>query len=1317
MKYKIIIYTISLLLINTICMAQTNSKAIDTAYKKWDKSLFWKVTPPGSNKPSYLYGTMHVSDRIAFKLPDTFYNALSKADIVALESDPSQWSIALSDTHQVNDFSILDPEDLYRNYFNNKSNAYEDAINIQQPTINDLLMYLRKRPSQVNGMLFRSKGANNMNYEEDTYLDLFIYKAGAKLYKQIESLEDINWASEQMIIGQYKALLDRETEKYNNNEYTNPEETLEKAYRNRDIEKLDSLEDATTKSKLAKYYMLELRNDTMVSRFINLNNAGKSVFAAIGAAHLPGKRGVLHLLKTKGYKVEPIMYSNNFNPSKKIQAMDSLFVPVSFKSFYTNDSAVSAKSPAYMMYKMTRNNDSKYLGVDMANGVYYNLTRNSHYQKITNYKIDSIFQQLDSLVFEYIEGSIIHKEITKYAGYPCYVIESKTKDDKYIKQRIVYTPLEFILQKAACPSAYLKKYKIDTFFNTLQINYNNKPASLLANKFLPNLDAIMPITKAECTKVRPILKGYNTEAEGIDADNDYYLFAKAELQNTTIEEDTFDFNMYAQAIASKIKGTLVNVEPFVYSDINADNNNTDQRLFSPFTFPFNSIKAKIISATNNPMQVLLFRNGKVLYYFLIESNNETKIKNFFSSIKYLNEPIDNNVYVDSNRGFKINKIGKLRGGKYAELYNEAALHEASKADYQKQTNFKQIFNTDFLDFEKDLKIDVSIKEISKFFAMPTIDSFWNFFISSNNNYTSENNYNLFEYTNNTTTYNKNSTYKQAINNGKTYIVTEYDSNSVFKSKDYYTLNGNKILQISFTADSTTPNYTLLNNTALSATFITDTNWDKYVLKSKIDTFFNYATSTDSLKKKYVKGFTNAMYTLEQDYPKIIATLDTSILIKKEVEVFNQYIDELKRYPKPQSYTMYEKLYYQYQDDADYQQKVLKSLAQIETKEARQLYAKLLSENPPIVSSNDYNDSYNSYFNFNSNHLTDSLKLNKYLFPDIITLLDYDEYKEIAIDILFDAINDSLIDTTVYAERVNYFALKAKQELRKLPVIKDDIQKYNEKEEEKKKDEDGNDDETTYAAPAVEAAATIARSYNNSNIYNSDFMYKSYSNPYMFNEYKNLKNYYKLLKPFAYKRNVQEVLNKIDSIKHRGYILAATVDKLLDSQKINTNILKEVYDSLPTERYDVVRLLNNYNQLKAEQFGIKTQLDAAILNLKSNYNIKEKDTLNFVEKIPVFYKAKSGFVYLFKIKKQKAKEWSYYTAGVFSKDEKNIFPINYFTEYQYLPKDKTIKDLVESIRKQARAIDRVKVSPSDFKLKKDNENANSFYDNMDLPYRE
>src|SRR5580704_18165382 len=65
-----------------------------TAQQKTEKkypALLWEITGNGLKKPSYLFGTMHVSSKLVFHLSDSFYLDLRNADIVALELDPQLW--------------------------------------------------------------------------------------------------------------------------------------------------------------------------------------------------------------------------------------------------------------------------------------------------------------------------------------------------------------------------------------------------------------------------------------------------------------------------------------------------------------------------------------------------------------------------------------------------------------------------------------------------------------------------------------------------------------------------------------------------------------------------------------------------------------------------------------------------------------------------------------------------------------------------------------------------------------------------------------------------------------------------------------------------------------------------------------------------------------------------------------------------------------------------------------------------------------------------------------------------------------------------
>src|SRR6187551_3568273 len=59
-------------------------------------SLFWEISGNGLKKPSYLFGTMHVSSKIAFNLADSFYVGIRNAEVVALETNPESWQDDMS---------------------------------------------------------------------------------------------------------------------------------------------------------------------------------------------------------------------------------------------------------------------------------------------------------------------------------------------------------------------------------------------------------------------------------------------------------------------------------------------------------------------------------------------------------------------------------------------------------------------------------------------------------------------------------------------------------------------------------------------------------------------------------------------------------------------------------------------------------------------------------------------------------------------------------------------------------------------------------------------------------------------------------------------------------------------------------------------------------------------------------------------------------------------------------------------------------------------------------------------------------------------
>ena len=144
-----------------------------------EQSLLWEISGNGLKQSSYIYGTMHVSKKVAFRLDDVFFEALEKSEAIALESDPSTW---LDHSYKT---AILSPQNFSSNY---KDGFYTSLFNLEHP--DELLIRgaIRQDNRMLNGYLYR-KNSQLDNFEEETYLDMFIYQAGKKQNKSIISLE------------------------------------------------------------------------------------------------------------------------------------------------------------------------------------------------------------------------------------------------------------------------------------------------------------------------------------------------------------------------------------------------------------------------------------------------------------------------------------------------------------------------------------------------------------------------------------------------------------------------------------------------------------------------------------------------------------------------------------------------------------------------------------------------------------------------------------------------------------------------------------------------------------------------------------------------------------------------------------------------------------------------------------------------------------------------------------------------------------------------------------------------------------------------
>ncbi|MHB1279428.1 MAG: TraB/GumN family protein, partial [Bacteroidia bacterium] len=441
----------------------------DSSVKKYP-SLLWEITGNGMEKPSYLFGTMHVSAKMAFYLSDSFFSALRSVDVVGLESRPDEWLPNLVAMGLLNPYSIGQGY----NYTRTPSSFTDPTFQLSKGSMEEVKMAIAQDNQLINALLYRTN-AGMQDFQERTYLDLFIFQTGMKLNKELLSLED--YATSLTLVtkagiepgGYSEDSDDFEPKTKENNRYyrgySNNWELIEDAYRRGDLDILDSL-DITTSSPHERKYMLLDRNENIVQRADSVMKA-RSLFIAVGAAHLPGEGGVIELLRSLGYTVRPVMQKGRDEKSRK--KYDEILVSHPIKSFVSSDSMFRADFPGIATELPYINGSGVILFPDMVNGSYYIVTRTTYHRALWNESPEYVLERIDSFLYEYVPGDIISKDKIMVSGYPGFDIMNKTRSGDYQRSRIMVLPDEIILIKLAGKGKHARSKQVSGFFNSIKL--------------------------------------------------------------------------------------------------------------------------------------------------------------------------------------------------------------------------------------------------------------------------------------------------------------------------------------------------------------------------------------------------------------------------------------------------------------------------------------------------------------------------------------------------------------------------------------------------------------------------------------------------------------------------------------------------------------------------------------------------------------------------------------------------------------------------------------------------------------------------------
>ncbi|WP_077400979.1 TraB/GumN family protein [Cellulophaga omnivescoria] len=501
-----------------------------TAQEK--NSLLWEISGNGLKQTSYLYGTMHVSKKVAFRLDDVFYESLLKSDVVALESDPATWL----------EEDITETAVRY-NYV--PKGFYASSFIMNNPETEEVGSYLAFEDRILNGLLYRTNSFAQ-DFEEETYLDMFIYQAGQKFNKQIVALEDLQEST--ILVGRanLNAMKDKPDDwLLKKMQQKGMDFLLQDAYRERNINLIDSLDSGIYTNHYLKN-MLYIRNQNMVNKLDTLLKTNK-VFTGIGAAHLPGDKGVISLLRSKGYTVKPLTSKSGFKGKQLKEKIVKRFRENNYQEQAPDDDAFTVMLPN-KMYPVTDSNVTSYIVPDLANGSYVMITRIPTFSYLKDDRTFD-FNKIDELLFENIPGKILEKNKLEKNGVPFFEIKNLLKNGDHQRYQIYITPLEIIIFKMGGEGTYVQQYS-DTIFNTIKLKKDVLKKVKVTSGF-NDFSVEMPSNYIFPNKYR----FGDRLVQGVDDATEDYFFLKKVTQNDLrfIEEDTFELKQIQKRFYQQLK--------------------------------------------------------------------------------------------------------------------------------------------------------------------------------------------------------------------------------------------------------------------------------------------------------------------------------------------------------------------------------------------------------------------------------------------------------------------------------------------------------------------------------------------------------------------------------------------------------------------------------------------------------------------------------------------------------------------------------------------------------------------------------------------
>ncbi len=340
---------IALLLIS--CLTMLGIHAQTDSLSKYQ--LLWEITSPKTQLPSYLFGTMHVTDGRAFQMPDSVLLAITNTQGFALEVDFDSASyLFLEYLYAARGQQIFDVTSWQAAEENTKSWDGDADADVDLD------------PAE----LFKLFDRNTVHEDEATFLDAFLYRLARQQNKVICGLENI--VSQLEMIAKPDMMINAES---SGSKPKGPRKRLRlndmiEAYSVGDLEQIHLMANQGGTSQFFKNDVIIKRNYGMAERADSLMHL-RPTFVGVGAAHLLGDEGVLALLRQRGYRTRPVVAT--YTQALATAARERPYEP-HWTTFQKLGDGYRLKVPARPFpIDMLGGKVKMHLGMDFAGGLVY----------------------------------------------------------------------------------------------------------------------------------------------------------------------------------------------------------------------------------------------------------------------------------------------------------------------------------------------------------------------------------------------------------------------------------------------------------------------------------------------------------------------------------------------------------------------------------------------------------------------------------------------------------------------------------------------------------------------------------------------------------------------------------------------------------------------------------------------------------------------------------------------------------------------------------------------------------------------------------